>query len=98
MDAKAEHLDHFQTAHEGAGRGISVSPSLAGGRIYLLGNTGSTLVIKPGRTYEQLAKNRIENIFWRYWGMRHERFVAPPAFDGKAMFIRGDRFLYCIGK
>jgi len=103
-------LDHFQTAHEGAGRGISVSPALAAsrpdgtrgpegsGRIYLLGNTGATLVIKPGREYEQLAKNRIERVFWRYWGMRHERFVAPPAFDGKTLFIRGDRFLYRIGK
>ena len=91
-------LDHFQTAHEGAGRGISVSPALAGGRIYLLGNTGATLVIKPGRQYEQLAKNRIETVFWRYWGMRHERFVAPPAFDGKHLFIRGDRHLYCVGR
>ena len=89
-------LDHFQTAHEGAGRGISVSPSLAGGRIYLIGNTGATLVIKPGLTYEQLARNRIESVFLRYWGLRHERFVAAPAFDGKMMFLRGERFLYCL--
>ncbi len=91
-------LDHFQTAHEGAGRGISVSPSLAGGRIYLTGDTGATLVIKPGRKFEQLAKNRIESVFYRYWGQRHERFVANPAFDGKRMFLRGERYLYCVGK
>jgi hypothetical protein len=90
-------LDHFQTAHEGAGRGVSVSPALAGGRIYLVGNSGVTLVIKPGRKYEPLARNRIESVFYRYWGVRHERFVACPAFDGKRMFLRGERHLYSLG-
>ena len=89
-------LDHFQSAHEGAGRGVAASPAMAGGRIYLVGNTGSTLVIKPGRTYEQLAKNKIECVVGRYWAQRHERFVANPTFDGKRMFLRGERFLYCL--
>ncbi|MFB3894562.1 MAG: PQQ-binding-like beta-propeller repeat protein [Phycisphaerae bacterium] len=89
-------LGHFQTAHEGPGRGVCVSPSLAGGRIYLVGTDGTTLVIKPGRTYEQLARNRIECVFWRYWGTRHERFVANPTFDGKRLFLRGERFMYCM--
>ena len=47
-------------------------------------------------TYEQLAKNRIENVFPRYYGNRHERFVGNPAFDGKRMFLRGERMLYCV--
>ena len=89
-------LDTFQTAHEGPGRGVGVSPAFAGGRIYVLGNTGSTLVLKPGRKYEELAKNKIECVFWRYWGLRHERFISAPAFEGKRMFIRGDRHLYCL--
>lgn len=91
-------LDHFQTAHEGAGRGVSVSPTLAGGRIYLIGTDGTTLVIKPGRAYEPLARNRIESIFYRYWGLRHERFVACPTFDGTRLFLRGERYLYCMGE
>ena len=89
-------LDQFQTAHEGPGRGIGISPALAGGRIYLLGDTGSTLVIKPGRRYEQLAKNKIESVFYRYWALRHERFVTAPAFEGRRMFVRGERHLYCL--
>jgi outer membrane protein assembly factor BamB len=91
-------LDHFQSHHEGPARGIGISPSLAGGRIYLVGNTGSTLVIKPGRVYEQLAKNRIEEVLHRRWAMRHERFVAVPAFDGPRMFLRGERYLYCLSE
>jgi hypothetical protein len=89
-------LDTFQTAHEGPGRGVGISPTFAGGRIYLMGNTGSTLVLKPGRKYEELAKNKIECVFYRYWGLRHERFITAPTFEGKRMFIRGERYLYCL--
>ncbi len=91
-------LDHIQTHGEGAGRGIGVSPSLAGGNIYLMGNSGATLVIKPGRTYQELAKNKIESLITRSWATRTERFVANPTFDGKRLFIRGEKYLYCIGE
>jgi len=91
-------LGHFQNNNEGAGRGIGVSPVLAGGKIYLMGNTGVTLVIKPGRTYEPLARNQIESIFMRRYGLRHERFVANPIFNGKRMFIRGEKYLYCLSE
>ncbi|MCL2640521.1 MAG: PQQ-binding-like beta-propeller repeat protein, partial [Phycisphaerales bacterium] len=91
-------LDHFQNTHEAAGRGVGISPSLAGGNIYLVGNFGTTLVLKPGRTYEQLAKNKIESVLERRWGIKPERFVAAPTFVGKNMFLRGERYLYCIGE
>lgn len=91
-------LDHVQSAHEGAGRGIGVSPALAGDYIFLMGNTGTTVIMKPGRTYRQVAKNRIENVLNRYWAHRHERFVACPVFDGERMYVRGERYLYCIGR
>jgi hypothetical protein len=89
-------LDQLQAVHEGAGRGLGISPSLAGGNIYLVGNAGAVLIIKPGRTYQQLAKNKIESVIMRNWQNRTERFVAAPTFVGKRMFLRGDRFLYCI--
>lgn len=91
-------LDHFQHHNEGAGRGVGVSPALAGGNIYLMGNAGATLVIKPGRTYQELAKNKIESVIPRSWAMRTERFVASPTFVGKQLFIRGEKYLYCIGE
>ncbi|MCL2640520.1 MAG: PQQ-like beta-propeller repeat protein [Phycisphaerales bacterium] len=91
-------LDHFQNTHESAGRGIGVSPAFANGNIYLVGNYGTTLVIKHGRTYEQLAKNKIESLVVRRWGPRPERFVASPTFAGKNTFLRGERYLYCLGE
>ncbi|MCL2648841.1 MAG: PQQ-like beta-propeller repeat protein [Phycisphaerales bacterium] len=91
-------IDEFQQTLDGPGRGCGISPTLAGGNIYLVGNTGTTLVLKPGRTYEQLAKNKIESTIPRYWRTRFERFVAAPTFSGKNMFLRGERYLYCIGE
>ncbi|MCL2648840.1 MAG: PQQ-binding-like beta-propeller repeat protein [Phycisphaerales bacterium] len=91
-------IDHFQNTAEGAGRGVGVSPTLAGGNIYLVGNYGTTLVIKPGRTDEQISKNKIESVLGRRWGTRPERFVASPIFAGKNMFLRGERYLYCLGE
>jgi outer membrane protein assembly factor BamB len=89
-------VDHYQSVNEGPGRGIGISPSLAGGKIYIVGDTGTTLVIKPGRAYEQLAKNKIESVVRRYWSQRTERFISAPVFDGKRMYLRGERYLYCI--
>jgi hypothetical protein len=92
------------------GSGVCASPTLAGKYIYLFGGNGTTLVIKPGRTYEVVAKNRIERLLpGRY---EHARWCAPqdlvndrypectvssPVFDGNRMYYRAERYLYCIG-
>jgi len=89
-------IDHFQNTHEDAARGVGISPTLAGGNIYLFGNYGTTLVIKPGRSYEQLAKNKIESVLQRRWGIKPERFVAAPTFINKSLYLRSERYLYCI--
>ncbi len=90
-------LDVFQDHNEGAARGIGISPVLAGKYIYLMGDTGTTLVIEPGRTYKQVSKNKIENVAAvNHWSERQERFVANPVFDGKRMFIRGEDGVYAI--
>jgi hypothetical protein len=90
-------LDQFQTANEGASRGIGVSPSLAGKYLYLLGNNGAAVVLEPGRTFKQVAKNKIENVVSiGHWGERQERFVSNPVFDGNQMYIRGEGHLYAI--
>ncbi len=91
-------LDVFQDHNEGAARGVGASPILAGKHIYILGNSGATLVIDPGRTYRQLAKNKIESItMLGHWSERHERFVANPVADGNRLYIRGEDCLYAIG-
>jgi len=51
-------LDLFQA--ERARYYMGASPTLAGSYIYLMGSTGVTIVIKPGRKYEEVARNRIQ--------------------------------------
>lgn len=90
-------LDHFQTSNEGAARGIGISPAIAGGKLVLMGNNGSTLVLEPGRTFKVLAKNRIESVVSiGHWGERQERFVSNPVFDGNRIYLRGEGHLYAI--
>jgi outer membrane protein assembly factor BamB len=52
------------------------SPALAGGLLYVSGEDGVTAVVKPGRTYEELAINRLGP------------FRCPPVFVGKSMLVR----------
>ena len=44
------------------------------------------LVLKPGRKYEELAKNNLET------------FRASLVFKGSRMYVRGYKSLWCIGK
>ncbi|MFI5379561.1 MAG: PQQ-binding-like beta-propeller repeat protein [Tepidisphaerales bacterium] len=91
-------LDAFQAHNEGAARGLGVSPVLAGKYLYFLGNSGTALVLQPGRVYRQVARNKIENIVMAgHWSERQERFVANPVAEGKRLYVRGEGNLYAIG-
>lgn len=46
---------------ERLGGNYSASPLYADGRIYFQNETGETFVVKPGRKYELLAQNKLEN-------------------------------------
>ena len=65
----------------------TVYPSicLAGGRLYVSGDQGGTLVIEPGREYRELASNTLE------------QFRSSPVFEGGKIYIRGLKHLFCIG-
>jgi outer membrane protein assembly factor BamB len=65
---------------------------LAGGRIYALGPTGTCLVLKPGRKFAQLAKNRLGAVS----ALRPERFTATPVFDDDRVYLRGEHSLFCV--
>ena len=93
-------LDLFMHHNFGAGRGgAGASPTLAGKYIYLFGNQGTCLVIEPGRTFKQVAKNRIEHVLWpNHWRERQEITITCPVFDGSRMYYRAQENLYCIGK
>jgi outer membrane protein assembly factor BamB len=52
------------------------SPILAGGRIYISCDNGVTVVMQPGRTYEELARNKLPE------------FRSCPIFCGNSMLVR----------
>ncbi len=102
-------IDLFAAAHQRSYFGASLA--LAGGHIYLMGATGVTIVIKPGRTYEEVARNRIQYLArsgralgnYGYWCNRKycpeyqdNTMTSTPVFDGNRMYFRGEENLYCI--
>ena len=64
---------------------VFASPVGADGRVYVLGQDGSTAVLKHGPTYEVLATNKLD-----------DKFDASPALAGGDLYLRGYRYLYCI--
>jgi outer membrane protein assembly factor BamB len=58
----------------------------AGGLVYFLNDNGVMNVVRPGPTFERVARNEIG-----------ERTFASPAISKGQMFLRGDRHLFCIG-
>jgi hypothetical protein len=61
------------------------SPVGAGGRVYITGRDGTTLVIRHGPRFELLAKNTLD-----------DGFDASPALVDKTLYMRGYKYLYAI--
>jgi outer membrane protein assembly factor BamB len=68
--------------------GFTSSPIVANGRIYCIDEAGTTVVLKPGSTFEILARNVLEG----------ETFWSSPAVIGDDLLFRGTDCLYCIMK
>ncbi len=66
---------------------FSASPVGAADRIYLLSEEGRTVVVQRGRQLKVLAINELD-----------ERFYASPAIVGDAIYLRGDKHLFCFAK
>lgn len=62
------------------------SISMAGNRVYVSSDQGMTVVLQPGREYRELARNRLEP------------FRSSLVFEGKRVYIRTQKHLYCIGE
>ena len=67
--------------------GFYASPVGAGGRVYLVGRNGTSLVLKNSGKLEILATNRLD-----------DKFDASPAVAGKELFLRGHQSLYCVAE
>jgi outer membrane protein assembly factor BamB len=58
----------------------------ANGLVYFVSDDGVTTVVRPGPTFQAVARNELgEGVF------------ASPAISQGQIFIRADRHLYCIG-
>ncbi len=68
-------------------KGIFSSPVGAGGKVYLIGRNGASVVLKSGKSYQVLAENKLD-----------DNFDASPAIEGDELYLRGHKYLYCIAK
>jgi hypothetical protein len=60
---------------------------LAGGNLYLLARNGTTTVVRPGRKFEVISTNALEEIT-----------TASPAVSNGRIYIRTYDSLWAIGK
>jgi len=70
---------------ERIGGKYAASPIYADGRLYFFSQDGTTTVLKPGRALEVLATNKLD-----------AGFMASPAADGKAFYLRTKTHLYRV--
>jgi outer membrane protein assembly factor BamB len=63
------------------------SPVAGDGKVYMVGETGETFVLKAGREPVILSQNNL-----------NERIIASPAVSNGHLFLRSDGTLFCIGK
>jgi hypothetical protein len=66
---------------------IFASPIGASGRIYIPSRDGVTAVLSHDRMNTQLASNKLDDAF----------SASPAAVDGE-LYLRGEKFLYCIAR
>jgi outer membrane protein assembly factor BamB len=79
---------------------LAASATLVGKHIIIQDNQGTALVLQPGDTYRLVGKNRLATQLDRYWPIPAQETVgySPPVADGNRLYIRGERYLYCIGR
>ncbi len=77
---------------------VAASPTLIGKHIFLCDNQGTTVVIEPGREFKEVARNRIDTVLDRHLPLPAQETLtySPPITDGERLFLRGERYLYCI--
>ena len=57
----------------------------AAGRVYFVDRTETTIVTKSGESLDVLSVNKLDDLI-----------DASPVAVGKQLFLRGEKYLYCI--
>ena len=78
---------HYQAQRIDALPSVFASPVGAAGRVYLVGQQGTAVVLKHGPSLEVLATNTLE-----------DKFDASPALVDREMYLRGYENLYCVAE
>ena len=78
----------YEQRIEGADQ-IYASPVLSEGKLFYVSRTGRSFVVAAKPTYELLAKNA---------PLERSIFNASPAVADNRLFLRSDRYLYCLGQ
>lgn len=55
------------------------------GVVFLMDETGKSIAIKTGESFEIVATNQIDDLFW-----------STPSLAGKSLLLRGSSTIYCI--
>lgn len=94
QDLELDGLMHYNAVP------VAASPTLIGDRIVVLDNQGTAVILAPGREFKVLGRNRIETRLDRVWPLPAQETLAyaPPIADANCLYLRGERFLYCIGE
>jgi hypothetical protein len=66
---------------------FSASPIAGDGKVYFVSEGGETIVIKAGRRFEVISRNKLDG-----------HFVASPAADSGRVYLRADDRLFAVGK
>jgi outer membrane protein assembly factor BamB len=86
VDARSGGILHGPRRIPGS-QGVFASPVGAAGRIYVTSRDGTTAVLQHGGLFALLATNTLD-----------DSFAASPAIAGDALFLRGERHLYCLAR
>ena len=72
---------------ERVGGTFSASPIAGDGKVYFVSEGGETIVIKAGRGFDLISRNKLDG-----------HFVASPAAGQGRIFLRADDRLFAVGK
>ncbi len=94
-----KHDVGFDELHHYNAIGVGAGPALGGRYIYVVDNQGDCVVLEPGPAYRPVAVNHIHTSIRRHWPIPPQEILSngAPVFDGARMYLRGERYLYCIG-
>ena len=85
LDVKTGETVYAERVHQSQHRG---SPVLADGKLYLTATDGTVSVLRPGRNFEVLAKNKVGG----------GRLAASPAISQGTIYLRTYETLFAIGE